>query len=60
MARRMSGLHRDYMLSLPLPNEGRQTEFEAEARESLAKQQRIEASQSGTFEDYLADWFGRL
>jgi glutamate--cysteine ligase len=60
LAGRMSALHRDYVLSLSLPNEGRQREFEAEVGESLAKQARIEASQSGTFEDYLTDWFARL
>jgi len=60
LARRVSGLHRDYLTALPLPNEGRRAEFEAEVRESLAKQARIEATQTGTFEDYLADWFARL
>ena len=60
LARRMSGLHRDYILSLPQPNQGRQAEFEAEVGESLAKQASIESNQTGTFEDYLADWFARL
>ncbi len=60
LARRMSGLHRDYMLSLPPPNEGRLAEFEAGVRESMARQASIEANQTGTFEDYLADWFARL
>jgi glutamate--cysteine ligase len=60
LARRMSGLQRDYMLSLPPPNEGREAEFEAEARDSLAKQARIEATQTGTFETYLAEWFARV
>jgi glutamate--cysteine ligase len=60
LARRMSGLHKEYILSLPLPNEGRLTEFESEARESIAKQAGIESAQSGTFEDYLAAWFARL
>jgi glutamate--cysteine ligase len=60
LARRMSGLHKEYILSLPLPNEGRLTEFENEARESIAKQAAIETAQTGTFEDYLAAWFARL
>lgn len=60
MAGRVSGLHRDYILALPPPNEGREAEFEAEASESLAKQASIEATQTGTFEDYLADWFAQL
>jgi glutamate--cysteine ligase len=60
LARRVSGLHREYILSLPLPNEGRQAEFEAEAAESLAKQASIEATQTGSFENYLAEWFARL
>jgi len=60
LVRRMSGLHKEYILALPPPNEGRLAEFEAEARESLVKQATIEATQSGTFEDYLAAWFARL
>jgi glutamate--cysteine ligase len=60
LARRMSVLHRDYILALPPPNEGRRAEFESEARESLAKQASIEGAQTGTFEDYLSDWFERL
>jgi len=60
LVRRMSGLHKDYILALPPPNEGRLAEFESEARESVAKQAAIEASQTGSFEDYLAAWFARL
>jgi glutamate--cysteine ligase len=60
LARRISGLHRDYMLSLPPPNAGRLGEFESEARESLAKQASIEAAQTGSFEDYLGHWFASL
>jgi glutamate--cysteine ligase len=60
LARRMSFLHRDYILALPPPNEERRAEFESEARESLAKQAGIEGAQTGTFEDYLSDWFERL
>jgi glutamate--cysteine ligase len=57
---RMSQAHKDYFLSLPTPNEGRQAEFEAEAHESLQKQAAIEAATKGSFEDYLADWFARI
>ncbi len=60
LARRMSGLHKEYILALPVPNEGRLAEFESEARESFAKAAAIEASQSGTFEEYIAAWFARL
>ncbi len=60
LARRVSGLHKEYILALPLPNEGRLAEFEVEARESLEKTAAIEATQTGTFEDYLAAWFERL
>jgi glutamate--cysteine ligase len=60
LAWRMSGLHRDYMLSLPPPNEGREAELGAEVQDSLAKQASIEAAQKGTFEAYLAEWFARL
>jgi glutamate--cysteine ligase len=60
LVRRMSALHRDYFLALPPPNEGRLAEFEDETRESLAKQSAVEAAQTGSFEDYLANWFARL
>jgi glutamate--cysteine ligase len=60
LARRMSGLHKEYILALPLPNEGRLAEFEVEARESLEKTAATEAAQKGSFEDYLAAWFERL
>lgn len=60
VALRMSRVHKDYFLSLPAPNEGRLAEFEVEARESLAKQAAVEAAQTGTFDDYLADYFARL
>ncbi|MET0280938.1 MAG: glutamate--cysteine ligase [Steroidobacteraceae bacterium] len=59
LALRMSRLHKEYMLSLPAPNEGRMAEFAAEAAESHAKQLAIEAAQTGTFEAYLDDWFSR-
>lgn len=57
---RMSREHQAYFRSLPGPNEGRLAEFEQEARESHAKQAAMEASQTGRFEDYLADWFSRI
>jgi glutamate--cysteine ligase len=56
---RMSGVHRDYFLSLPAPNDGRLAEFEAEARESQLAQERIEAAQTGSFDEYLAAYFDR-
>lgn len=59
-ARRISGLHRDYMLTLQQPNAARLREFDSEARESLAKQAGIEAAQTGSFEDYLGRWFASL
>jgi glutamate--cysteine ligase len=57
---RMSRAHQDYFRSLPAPNEGRLAEFEAEAKESHVKQAAIEAAQTGTFENYLAEWFARI
>jgi glutamate--cysteine ligase len=57
MALRMSGLHRDYFLSLAAPPLGRQGEFEEQARESLLRQAAVEAADKGTFEDYLAKYF---
>jgi glutamate--cysteine ligase len=59
LALRMSRLQKDYLLSLPDPNEGRLAEFAVEARQSEAKQAALEAQQQGTFEEYLADWFAR-
>ena len=60
LALRMSGMHRDYFASLTQPNEARMAGFEAEASESLAKQAAIEASQQGSFEDYLAGYFAQF
>jgi glutamate--cysteine ligase len=57
---RIARAHQDYFRSLPAPNAGRLAEFEEEARESHAKQAAMEAAQTGTFEDYLADWFARI
>lgn len=60
MTMRMSRGHKDYFLALPPANAGRQAGFGQEARESHAKQAALEASQKGSFEDYLADWFARI
>ncbi len=60
LARRVSAVHKEYILSLPPPNAGRLAEFEAEAHDSILKQASVEARQSGTFEEYLAGWFARL
>ena len=57
LALRMSATHKAYFLDLYPPNEDRLAEFGREAEESLAKQARIEASDQGTFEDYLARYF---
>jgi glutamate--cysteine ligase len=57
---RTSRQHKDYILALPETNEGRLAEFEVEAHESLAKQAKVEATDTGSFEDYLAAWFARI
>ena len=57
LALRMSATHKAYFLDLYPPNEDRLAEFAREAEESLAKQTRIEASDQGTFEEYLARYF---
>jgi glutamate--cysteine ligase len=51
---RMSRAHKAYMLDDFPRNAARRQEFEAEAQESLEAQRAIEASQRGSFEDYLA------
>ncbi len=56
-ALRMSGAHKQYFLELYSPNESRQDEFAAEAEASLAEQSRIEASDSLSFDEYLARYF---
>ncbi len=56
LALRMSKLHKDYFLGLYPPNESRLSEFGAAARESLAAQQRIEASDRVDFDAYLAQY----
>jgi glutamate--cysteine ligase len=57
LALRMSAAHKAYFLDLYPPNEERLQEFAREAQESLAAQQRIEASDTGTFEQYLKRYF---
>ncbi len=57
LALRMSATHKAYFLDLYPPNEERLGEFAREAEESLAQQARIEASDQGTFEEYLARYF---
>ena len=57
LALRMSMMHKAYFLDLYAPNEERLAEFAREAAESLHKQESIEASDRGSFEDYLARYF---
>jgi glutamate--cysteine ligase len=57
LALRMSRTHKQYFLDLYPPNEERLAEFAAQAQESLARQAAIEASDRGTFEQYLARYF---
>jgi glutamate--cysteine ligase len=57
LALRMSATHKAYFLDLYPPNEERLREFREEARESLIAQRRIEASDRGTFDEYLARYF---
>jgi len=57
LALRMSATHKSYFLDLYPPNDERLREFAREAEESLAAQQAIEASDRGTFEEYLARYF---
>jgi glutamate--cysteine ligase len=54
---RMSETHKAYFLDLYPPNEERLKELAEEARESLAAQRRIEESDRGTFDEYLARYF---
>ena len=57
LALRMSAAHKEYFLDLYAPNAARLSEFAAEADESLHAQRRIEAADSGTFEQFLARYF---
>jgi glutamate--cysteine ligase len=51
---RLSRAHKQHMLDAFARNEARWGQFEAEVQESLEAQRAIEASQRGSFEDYLA------
>lgn len=53
LALRMSALHKAYFLELYPPNEQRLAEFRSEADESLDAQERIEASDKLSFDEYL-------
>jgi glutamate--cysteine ligase len=57
LALRMSAIHKGYFLDLYPPNEARLRELAAEAQESLARQQAIEAADRGTFDEFLARYF---
>jgi glutamate--cysteine ligase len=57
LALRMSATHKAYFLDLYPPKEDRLGEFAREAEESVAKQRQIEASDRGTFEEYLGRYF---
>jgi glutamate--cysteine ligase len=54
---RMSREHKAYFLELYPPNEERLKEFASEAQESLRAQRAIEASDRGTFGEYLQRYF---
>ena len=57
LALRMSATHKAYFLDLYPPKEDRLAEFARDAEESLEKQRQIEASDRGSFEEYLARYF---
>jgi glutamate--cysteine ligase len=57
LALRMSAAHKAYFLELYPPNPERLREFAHEAEESVAAQRAIEASDRGTFEEYLSRYF---
>src|SRR5246127_5676568 len=59
LALRMSKTHKDYFLDLYPPNEERLAEFASQAAESLAKQASIEASDKGTYEEYVQRYFAK-
>ena len=56
-ALRMSKVHQSYFKDLLPPNSSRQEEFAAEAAESIDQQARIEASDTISFDEYLARFF---
>jgi glutamate--cysteine ligase len=53
---KMSRQHKEYFLALYPPNRERQSEFQAEAEESLRAQASIESSDRISFEEYLAEY----
>jgi len=58
LAMRMSKAHKSYFLELYPPNEQRLAEFSAKAEESLEKQAAMERSDTVSFEEFLAQYFG--
>ena len=56
-ALRMSKEHKAYFLELYSPNESRQDEYAVEAEESLSAQSQVEASDTLSFDEYLARYF---
>jgi glutamate--cysteine ligase len=56
MALRFSREHRDHVTKAVPRNEARWREFEAQAQESMEAQAFIEASQKGSFDQYLATY----
>jgi protein-tyrosine-phosphatase len=57
LALRMSTEHKAYFLDLYPPNQERLAEFGRQAQESLAAQKKIEDSDRGSLEEYLARYF---
>ena len=53
----MSRVHKAYFLDLYPPNAQRLAEFATEARESLERQQAVEAADHVTFDQFLANYF---
>jgi glutamate--cysteine ligase len=58
-ALRMSTLHKEYFVEMYPPNEGRLSEFAAEAAESLERQARMETGNQEPFDSYLARYFAK-
>ena len=50
--------HRDYFASITPLSEERRSEFEQEAARSIARQKEIEESDSISFDEYLANYYG--
>ncbi|MEO7773824.1 MAG: glutamate--cysteine ligase [Steroidobacteraceae bacterium] len=57
LALRMSSAHKAYFLDLYPPNAGRLRELANEAQQSVAQQRCVEASDRGSFEEFLARYF---